>query len=403
MHIRTLLPIAVLLLVPSACSSDDAGKESETPSPTSYKVDRSDMTDVGTTAPLDYEDRNLWVCAPGNDPDECTRNLDFTVFLPDGTTRIEKHVPAKDPKFDCFYVYPTVDLTGTTNTTNFSDISHVLDALMSQGARFSRLCRVFAPLYRQSAIGSSGGSIGLVGDPALAIGDVEDAFDVYMNEFNQGRKFVLIGHSQGTFMLQALYKSRFEDDEALRSQLISALLVGGGPTVPTGEKVGGSFQTLPACSAPGETGCVIAYNSFAKEAPPPENAAFGRDAGDQEVICTSPLVLSNNSGRSRMTYQPKTFATPTFVPNTPEGEFPEFDTPHAGFPEVFHGECVKKNGFHYFEVSLDAPPGDKRAVAPYRNTLTEGIGFGLHVADYNLFLDDVIEAVRLQAETALGK
>jgi hypothetical protein len=52
-------------------------------------------------------------------------------------------------------------------------------------------------------------------------------------------------------------------------------------------------------------------------------------------------------------------------------------------------------------VCLDAPPGDKRTVAPYRNTLTEGIGFGLHVADYNLFLDDVIEAVRLQAETAL--
>jgi pimeloyl-ACP methyl ester carboxylesterase len=399
MHIRSLLALAWLGVSVGACSSDGGKEPADLPT---TKIDRSDMTDVGT-APLDYTDRNLWVCAPGNDPDECTRNLDTTVFLPDGTSRVEKHVVAKDPQFDCFYVYPTVDLTGTANTTNFSDISHVLDALMSQGARFSKLCRVFAPLYRQTALGSSGTAVGLKGDAQLAISDVEDAFDAYMEHFNGGRKFVLIGHSQGTLMLQALYRSRFESDEGLRAQLISALLIGGGPTVPLGQKVGGSFQTLPACSAPGETGCVVAYNSYAKEAPPPENTAFGKAPEGQEVICTPPGMLSKNPGRTRMSYQPKTFATPTFVPNTPAGTFPQFDTPFVGFPEVFRGECVSSNGVHYLEISLDPPAGDRRAVAPYRNTLTEGVGFGLHVAEINLFLDDLIEAVRLQAETALAK
>lgn len=399
MHIRILLPFARLSLLLAACSSGGGGQTSDL---NTKKIDRSGLTDVGTDGPLDYTDRNLWVCAPGNDPDECTRNLDVTVFLPDGTKQVRAHAAAEDPKFDCFYVYPTVDLVGTSNTTDFSDISHVLDALMSQGARFSELCRVYAPLYRQTALGSSGGtSVGLMGDTQLAATDVEDAFDVYLEDFNEGRKFVLIGHSQGTFMLQALYRSRFEGEPALREKLISALLIGGGPTVPEGEKVGGSFQTLPACSEPGETGCVIAYNSYAKEAPPPENAVFGRGSGGQEIICTSPTHLAGRGNRSSMAYQPKHLATAAFRPNTPDAPMPTFDTPYAGFPDVFRGECVRSNGFHYFEVTLDPPAGDQRAVAPYRSTLTEAIGFGLHVADYNLFLDDLIEAVRLQAEAAL--
>ena len=38
---------------------------------------------------------------------------------------------------------------------------------------------------------------------------------------------------------------------------------------------------------------------------------------------------------------------------------------------------------------------------PYRITLTETLGFGLHVEDYNLFLEDLIDGVKLQADAAL--
>jgi hypothetical protein len=174
--------------------------------------------------------------------------------------------------------------------------------------------------------------------------------------------------------------------------------------------VGGTFKTLPACSAPGETGCVIAYNSFAVEAPPPANSLFGKAAAGSEVVCTPPGPLANNSGRSKMVYQPKVINTAVFIPNEPPGSMPPFDTPYAGFPDVFRGACVAKHAvgdtedaplLHYMEVSLDPPAGDKRTVGPYRNTATEGLGFGLHVVDYNLFMGDLLEAVRLQAEAAL--
>lgn len=383
--------LALIAFALSGCGSDDPAPPANGGPPTN-KIDRSGLTDLGT-GPLDYSNPNLWACLPGNDPNECYGNLDATLFASDGTTRVVKHERAKNPAFDCFYVYPTVDLTSTSNTNSFADLSHVRDALLSQGARFSSLCEVYAPLYRQQAIQAAA----LVGDANLAFSDVEAAFDQYLTHWNKGRKFVLIGHSQGTFMLQRLITERFENDAALRAQLISALLVGGVPSVPTGQQVGGTFQNFPYCTSAGQTGCVIAYNAFAAESPPPETAFFGRGSATQETICTTPSPLANNSGRSRGTYLPKVLNTPTFKPDIPAGTPPAFDTPFAVFPDVFRGECVHETigatPFHYLKVTLDPPAGDKRMVAPYRSTILESVAFGLHIVDYALFLDDLIEAV----------
>jgi pimeloyl-ACP methyl ester carboxylesterase len=418
------MKLAILLLSCStmglvACSSSDTPATTSTDAGVTLEhIDRSGLTDVGVDkAPLDYSDPNLWVCRPGIDKNECYGDLDATAFYADGTSKVIKHERATDPKFDCFYVYPTVDLTGMGNTTNLSDISHVLDALLNQGARFSRICEVYAPLYRQLAIsaataaasdagtgGDGGASISLTGGRDIAYGDVAAAFDYYMEHWNHERKFVLIGHSQGTFMLQQLMAEKFDvaSGDALRKQLVSALLVGGGPVVPANQAVGGTFENIPACTAAAQVGCIVGYNSFAIEKPPePTTTAFGKASAGNEVICTEPTMLSRNTGLSKGSYNPKDLNTAAFVPNTPAGTLPEFDTPFALFPEVFKGECVRKNGLHYLEVSVGTDSTDKRSIAPYRNTLTESIGFGLHVTDFNLFLDDLIEGVKLQADAAL--
>ena len=90
----------------SGCSSDSANA-SATDSGTSpeaggatvpkVKIDRSGLTNVGTDKPLDYSDPNLWLCRPGNDPDECDADLDSTELLPDGTRKLVKHVKAVNP------------------------------------------------------------------------------------------------------------------------------------------------------------------------------------------------------------------------------------------------------------------------------------------------------------------
>ncbi len=85
---------------------------------------------------------------------------------------------------------------------------------------------------------------------------------------------MLIGHSQGAFMLTQLIKQQIDTKPAVRKLLVSAILLGGNITVPIGKDVGGSFQHVPACRSNRQTGCVVAYSSFLD--PPPANTLFGR-------------------------------------------------------------------------------------------------------------------------------
>jgi hypothetical protein len=275
----------------------------------------------------------------------------------------------------------------------------VNDALMSQGARFSRTCEMYAPLYRQ--IGLAGGAPVEGADRALALQDVRDAFAFYLANFNRGRKFVLIGHSQGTAMLTAMMQMDIdpEDKADVRAQMISALLIGGGVTVPEGERVGGTFQNIPTCSEPGETGCLVAYVTFAADNPPTDSTRFGvTNQPGMQIACVNPAVLSGNTGRYSGSYFRKNIANVTFAPDIPLPD--DLDTPFAVYRDVFAGECVVREGASYLEVALDVEAGDAR-VPPWRQATVEGVGFGLHLVDYQIPLEDLLQAVQMQANAAL--
>jgi Protein of unknown function (DUF3089) len=55
---------------------------------------------------------------------------------------------------------------------------------------------------------------------------VRDAWRTYLRKFNRGRGVVLIGHTQGTFMLRELVKREIDRKPAARRRLISGLLLG---------------------------------------------------------------------------------------------------------------------------------------------------------------------------------
>ena len=106
----------------------------------SGKIDRSDLSSTGT-APLDYGNPALWACLPGNDPNECHTNLTATEIRKDGTREEVPHTVADAPKFDCFYIYPTVATQGGGNMMDFSNIAPVLDP----SVRTAGGCSTFSP------------------------------------------------------------------------------------------------------------------------------------------------------------------------------------------------------------------------------------------------------------------
>jgi hypothetical protein len=408
------------------------------------KIDRSNLTDAGTTGQLDYSDPNFWICRPGIDPNPCYGDhgeLDTTELLPDGGRNLIKHVRATNPKFDCFYVYPTVYLSGNGSQTNLSNVDNVMDALMAQGARMSELCEVYAPLYRQvmfvpstpsmaadagaadagsadagsadagasdsaTEAGSAdatapegGGMLSAFMSPAaaLALGDVRAAFKYYLDHFNSGRKFVIMGHSQGTGMLMAMMQTDVDGVTDVQSRMISALLIGGGTSVATGQTTGGTFKHIPICAKPGDTGCVVAYSSYDTLAPPGANALFGHAASGQQTACTNPGTLNNNSGPYKGSYFPthinNALLAPTNMIMTDAG------TAFVLYRDAFQGNCiVDQNAYSYLQIKLLVQPGDPRGTPPYRNLSAESIGFGLHIVDWNLPMQDLLEVVKAQAQ-----
>ena len=92
-------------------------------------------------------------------------------------------------------------------------------------------------------------------------------------------------------MVVRLLKKRFERDPAMRARLVVAMPIGGHVTVARGQRTGGTFDTLPLCSAPDESGCVVAFRThrFGR-------VAEGVDAigGGEEEACVSPLDEATN-------------------------------------------------------------------------------------------------------------
>lgn len=92
----------------------------------------------------DYAQDATWLCRPGR-TDACTALQDATIVAADGTLATERFVAARDPTFDCFYVYPTISRDRTPNSDMIAGNDERAVAVF-QAARFTAHCRVFAPL-----------------------------------------------------------------------------------------------------------------------------------------------------------------------------------------------------------------------------------------------------------------
>ena len=137
----------------------------------------------------------------------CAPSLTTTQTTPSGKP-ISVHAvqPANSPKIDCFYVYPTVSDQRTANANLTVDPTERSIALY-QAARYSTVCRVYAPMYEQLTV-SAISSPTTPAEDALAYASMQTAWMTYLHRYNDGRGVVLIGHSQGSFLLRKLISSR---------------------------------------------------------------------------------------------------------------------------------------------------------------------------------------------------
>lgn len=348
---------------------------------------------LGAAAPAAAE--VVWLCQPGMGSNPCVGDLTVTAPRTGAVTRPRV---ATAPKIDCFYVYPTVSSELGPNASKA--ITAELKAIAEYQARqFSRVCNVFAPVYRQVPVLSR--LLGAEPASALAYADVEEAFGAYLREHPR-RGFVLLGHSQGATLLRALIRNQVDARPKVRRRLVSAILPGANVLTRAGRDSGGDFVNVPACRGRGQAQCVAAWSTF--NAAPPGDTRYGRPPAEPsalglpggpglEVLCTNPATLDGSRNRRLSTLVPSMPVFPGLLGvaflQTYDGRAPHAGTPWVRPVDRYSARCATDGGANVLRIEPLAGVQEPLRPAPDDT-------WGLHLLDFNIGLGNLVGAVRAQ-------
>ncbi|MDF2942611.1 MAG: hypothetical protein K0S01_1469 [Herbinix sp.] len=171
-----------------------------------------------------------------------------------------------EKEVDIFYLYPTVWQKAEVGEPNICEIDNTSmligakSAFENQATAFETVGNIFAPYYRQVdatyclslPVEEHEKIIG--GTPSS---DVIAAFDYYIKNYNNGRPFILAGHSQGSNVLLYLLSDYLYKNPAVLSRMIVAYVIGYSVTDEYLEK----NPHLKFAEGPDDTGVIVSYNT----------------------------------------------------------------------------------------------------------------------------------------------
>jgi len=198
----------------------------------------------------DYSDLNYWAASPFK-------------YDPSDNIPTDMKDRSKDSLADVFFIYPTSYIDrkmpdGWNADIDDQAINKKTDetSILYQASVFNKYCRVFVPRYRQANLYAFYTSHKDSGEAALdlAYEDVRNAFEYYLQNYNRGRPIIIASHSQGTWHAGKLLKEFFEG-KRLQKQLVCAYIIG----LPVFTNY---FSKLNPCSDSTATGCFVSWRTF---------------------------------------------------------------------------------------------------------------------------------------------
>lgn len=210
------------------------------------------------------------------------------------------------PPFAVFFVHPSSYIPlALTEQANWNaapgdPVAEGRARLFIKGmaSAFNRADEIWAPKYRQAVVGAF-----LTDRPEAqraidaAFADVREAFKVFVASVPAGKPIVLAGHSQGSLHILRLLREEVAG-KPVQSRVSMVYAVGWPISIERDLPA----LPLPACAAPTQAGCIVAWSSFAEPADPSmlltrylATPGFdGLPRGEGPILCVNPLTGTPN-------------------------------------------------------------------------------------------------------------
>jgi hypothetical protein len=335
-----------------------------------------DPTNVVAPAP-DYSLIENWAAHP--------ETSDPADLSPEGVA-----VPVQgDLPVDVFFVHPTGYLTPISWISPMdldSGTEENIDWVMAnQASAFNGCCNIYAPRYRQANIfayfGSEEERESIL---SFAYQDVKRAFEHYLNNYNNGKPFVLASHSQGTHHSMHLL-SDIIDNSDLHERMVAAYLI-GAVNIPLSPEWFAEMENIEPCNNASDLGCVIHWDTM-----PDGGSILERPAPS---VCTNPLTWSLGEEAASIE-QHAGIVIPQHSYNlffsgsedTAQGKI--FDSLAAPILGLTGAQC--RDGTLFVERLKDPTFGESGFA-----------GASYHLFDYNVFYMNIHENARFRSETFLS-
>jgi hypothetical protein len=330
---------------------------------------------------INYNDSSNWMCHPVLKSTDVARQHDLNLYMISKDSLVVGTInPVTNPDtlVDIFYIYPTIAMEYILGNVKMDEIDRPVAEFVfrEQAGIYAQFGRVFAPYYRQAKIGVFTDTTNteqvksiLAEHMDTAYKDIEAAFDNYLENYNNGHKIILIGHSQGSDMMRFLLCRRFDNNTVLKSQLVVALS-GGEPNYASsdGSRTGGSLQHIKSLESDSviESGCIISWRSWKAGTPgaalAPCSFYYNHFFIDKGLLYQTYDTTKHQESNFDFGYSTDKMVT-TYVTLAPDSSV------YWGFDDMFGAHFVSdtiKPGCTYLMIDSIPIPNDKREI---KNTL----------------------------------
>ncbi|MBQ3387632.1 MAG: DUF3089 domain-containing protein [Thermoguttaceae bacterium] len=179
-------------------------------------------------------------------------------------------IPEITKDVDTFYIYSTVYVEssfeeGAPDYATLGNLEMILGAMgeyVTNASVYEDSTNLFMPFYRQAGMRYAGEISEKTGDLSTALSgrsydDIRAALDYYFEHFNQGRPFIIAGHSQGASMVKYVLENYFTEHPEYYKRMVAAYVIGYSVTKDDLE----AYPHLKFASGENDTGVIVSWNT----------------------------------------------------------------------------------------------------------------------------------------------